>query len=55
LREGTPETLFMGQSTNIVVHEEQYYALKPQRNAIFKLLDDLKNYRVNLKTLNEEL
>lgn len=43
------------RSSSILVHEEHYYALKPQRNPVFKLLDDLKNYRVDLSKLSDEI
>jgi hypothetical protein len=40
---------------SILIHEEHYYALKPQRNGLFCLLEDLRNYRATLQTLGYEL
>lgn len=45
----------MQHSTSVVVHEEQYYALKPIKNDVYLLLEDLKNYRVTLRSLGAEL
>ena len=50
-RQVTPEIL----TGSVVVHEEHYYVLKPLKNKIFNLLDDLKHYRVTLKNLGTEL
>lgn len=34
---------------------EHYYCLRPFKNSMLTLLDDLKNYRVNLKDLGGEI
>ena len=36
-------------ANSVVVHEEVFYCLKPHKDAIYTLLDDLKHYRVGLK------
>ena len=43
------------EQQSVIIHEEHYYALKPQKNPLFCILEDLKNYRVTLKNLPEEL
>jgi hypothetical protein len=40
----------------VIVHEEHYYALKPFKNDLYCLLEDLKHYRgITLRNLNEEI
>ena len=45
----------VGATQSILIHEEQYYALKPQRNPLFCLLEDLRNYKVTLQTLGSQI
>ena len=41
---------------SFIVHEEQYYAIRPQRNQLYCLLEDLRNYRgVTLQSLGREI
>jgi hypothetical protein len=41
---------------SFIVHEEQYYAIRPQRNQLYCLLEDLRNYRgVTLQNLGREI
>ena len=35
--------------------KEFYFCLKPVKNPIYNLIEDLRNYRVNLKDLQQEL
>ena len=54
-RSETHEESLSNRGHSILIHEEHYYALKPQRNGLFCLLNDLRNYRVTLQTLGHEI